>query len=1071
MNDEMKPDRANLPAPDPDEANRDPVDPGGATLANDTPTRAESSPLTGDLAGTAAELPHDVPSSDFVVATSDGHAPPCPHPTLPGYEILGELGRGGMGVVYQARQIRLNRAVALKMILAGQHAGAEAAARFLAEAEAVAKLQHPNIVQIFHIDEHAGCPYFEMEFVGGGSLAAQLDGAPRPPRAAARLVETLSRAMAEAHRHGVVHRDLKPGNILLTHEGVPKVADFGLAKLLNVESGLTRTDSVLGSPSYMAPEQAEGKTKDVGPAADIYALGTILYELLTGRPPFRGATVLETLEQVKTAEPVPPTRLVPGLPRDAETIALKCLQKGPAKRYESAAALAEDLRRYRAGEPIVARPVGAKERAWRWCRRNPALAALAAAVVTVALGATIAAFRFRALSQALQSNLYFSNIALADHELSVDNLGRALKLLDDCPQGLRQWEWSYLERLCRLDPVVFRADAEVNSVACSPDGDRLASAGGGRLIKVLNSKTGAVIQTLNSNTDYVYSVAFHRGGNHVAAACADRQVKVWDLTTAKVVFARPGSQGEPYQNAYVVAFSPDGRCVAAGSEGVLNVWDWRNDQLLHTLPGHPNFRAFAVAFSPDGRRLASESDALTVKIRDAETGADLRTLTGHRFRVTAIAFSPDGRRLATASFDRTVRLWDMASGLPLAVVIRHDGIVNGVAFSPDGMRLASVGDGKTVRVWDASTGREVLDLRGHTDMILSVAYSPDGRRIASAGRDATIRLWDATPLQQSERQEVHTFSQVGGEVSATEGGAVMTLAISPDGQRVASASEDTHVKVWDLRSGLGCVEFSGTQSVVFSLAWHTDGRRFCSSGVERGKGYIVSVWDAPTSLEAFRLPAGRETFAVAFSPDGRYLVTGGANQTVQVWDAQVSRKIGELGAHDRKIQGLAFSRDGRHLASASGDGTVKLWDWDATRLGEKQEAHRVIRARAPERGFILAFSPDGRRLVAGGEENTVKIWDVQTGRELRSLPGHHGDVWATAFSPDPEGRWVASAGEDSTVKVWNSHAGTLVRSYRGHTGTVTTVAFSPDGQFLVSGSRDGTVKVWDLTTLRKKPEE
>jgi WD40 repeat protein len=382
------------------------------------------------------------------------------------------------------------------------------------------------------------------------------------------------------------------------------------------------------------------------------------------------------------------------------------------------------------------------------------------------------------------------------------------------------------------------------------------------------------------------------------------------------------------------------------------------------------------------------------------------------------------------------------------------------------MRLASVGEGKTVRVWEASTGREVLRLLGHTEMILSVAFSPDSRRIATAGRDATIQLWDATPLQENERQEIHTFSQVGGEVPATEAGAVVTLAISPDGQRVASASEDTHVKVWDLRSGLGCVELTDTQRVVFSVAWHPNGRRLCSSGVEED-GFVTRVWDARTGGKVFALPPGRETFAVAFSGDSRYLVTGGANQTVQVWDAQIGREVGTLGAHDRKIQGLAFSRDGQHLASASGDGMVKLWAWDPTRLGKNQEARRVIRARAPEKGFILAFSPDGRRLVAGAEENTVRIWDVQTGRELRTFRGHHGDVWAAAFSPDPSGRWIASAGEDSTVKVWDSHTGRLIHSFRGHTGIVTTIAFSPDGRFLVSGSRDGTVKVWDLTRLGK----
>jgi WD40 repeat protein len=296
----------------------------------------------------------------------------------------------------------------------------------------------------------------------------------------------------------------------------------------------------------------------------------------------------------------------------------------------------------------------------------------------------------------------------------------------------------------------------------------------------------------------------------------------------------------------------------------------------------------------------------------------------------------------------------------------------------------------------------------------------------------------------------------------------MILAISPDGRRVASASETTHVKVWDLRSGLECVEFTDIQSVVFSVAWHPDGRRFCSSGVGK-KGYVASVWDAQADRIAFPLPPGRETFAVAFSPDGRHLVTGGANQTVQVWDAQTGREVGTLGRHDRKIQGLAFSPDGRHLASASGDGMVKLWD--ATHLVEKQDARRPIRARAPEMGFNLAFSPDGRRLVAGGEKNTVKIWDVQTGEVLHSLSGHRGDVWAAAFSPDPGGLWVASAGEDSTVKLWDSRTGTFVRNFRGHTGIVTAVAFSPDGRLLVSGSRDGTVKVWDLTHLERKPQE
>jgi tetratricopeptide (TPR) repeat protein/tRNA A-37 threonylcarbamoyl transferase component Bud32 len=301
-------------------------------------------------------------------------------PAIPGYELLGELGRGGMGVVYKVRQVRLNRVAALKMILAGELAGPEDATRFLGEAEAVARLHHPNIVQVFACGDHDGHPYFEMEYVAGGSLADRLEGTPWEARDAARLVETLAGALHEVHRLGVVHRDLKPANVLIADDGTPKVADFGLAKWLDVESGLTRTDHVLGSPSYMAPEQAEGKAGVVGPAADVYSLGAVLYELLTGRPPFRAATALETLEQVRSAEPVAPRRLRPKLPRDLETVCLKCLRKEPARRYDSAAGLAEDLRRFGAGEPVRARPVGALERAWRWCRREPTQAALSAAL-------------------------------------------------------------------------------------------------------------------------------------------------------------------------------------------------------------------------------------------------------------------------------------------------------------------------------------------------------------------------------------------------------------------------------------------------------------------------------------------------------------------------------------------------------------------------------------------------------------------------------------------------------------------------------------------------------------------
>ncbi len=316
-------------------------------------------------------------------------------PALPGYEILEVIGRGGMGVVYKALHLRLDRLVALKMVLAGAHASPDELARFSIESQAVAQLQHPGIVQIYEVGEHDGLPYFSLEFVSGGSLAHKIDGKPQPMREAAEMVRELALAMREAHRRNIIHRDLKPANVLLTSDGAPKITDFGLAKRLDADSQQTHTGAIMGSPSYMAPEQAWGQTHQIGPLTDVYALGAILYEMLIGRPPFQGASVIETIELVRTEEPVPPTRLQPKIPVDLETICLKCLQKDPARRYPDANSLAEDLQRFLEDRPILARPVGTAERLTRWCRRNPKVARLtgmvAGLLVSVATVSTYAA--------------------------------------------------------------------------------------------------------------------------------------------------------------------------------------------------------------------------------------------------------------------------------------------------------------------------------------------------------------------------------------------------------------------------------------------------------------------------------------------------------------------------------------------------------------------------------------------------------------------------------------------------------------------------------------------------------
>ncbi len=1074
---------------------------------------------------------------DHPVATVDEPRPSeAPGTVIGPYKLLQQIGEGGMGTVFMAEQTKpVQRKVALKVIKPGMDSR-QVIARFEAERQALAMMDHVNIARVLDAGAtDSGRLYFVMELVHGVPITKYCDDNQLTPRQRLELFVPVCQAIQHAHQKGIIHRDVKPSNVMITlYDGkpVPKVIDFGVAKAteqkLTERTLFTQYGTMVGTLEYMSPEQAEMSALGVDTRSDVYSLGVLLYELLTGSTPltrkrFKDAAYGEILRIIKEEEPPKPStrlsdsgetlasiaaqrktepaklaRLVRG---ELDWIVMKCLEKDRNRRYESASALAADVQRYLNDEPVQACPPSAMYRFRKFARRNRG-SVLAASLVLFTLvvgvmGTTIGLLRAeqqrwnaenneqKALAAAeaetsakdeQRRDANFHRISLAHRELSADNLGRALKLLAECPEDLREWEWDYLMRLCRVEPLVLRErdKTEVNGVAFSPDGEFLASAGGNGTIKIWNSRRDAVVQTLpNAHADAVVSVAFHPDGKHLASRGADRKVKVWDLTaTGQAVWTEPCDAVRKFGTAYTIAFSADGRLLATGTDGVVKVWDWKNRQLLHSLPEH-NFHSIAVAFSGDGR-LATGAFREGLKLWDPETGILLRTvLANPRHPVSALAFSTDGVWLASANFGRTVELWDSTTGVLRHTFDLHTGNVECVAFSRNGRCLASGGDDKTVRVWDTTTGREVLGLHGHTERCSCVAFSPDGRRLASASADGTIRIWDGTPLRGDERgQEILTFTRHTDEIRS--------VAFSPDGpdlQRIASAGSDGFVKVWDARTERvsaefsGHEEFSGLRGVIFCVAWHPEGHLIASASLD-----TVRVWDARTEREAFSLPAAPGKIAlpysaVAFSPDGRYLVTGTLNGAVQVWDAGTGQKVGTLDTHSREIFGVVFSRDGEHLASASRDGIVKLWDakrLDKESLNEKKEP-RTIRARLPGPSLNVAFSPDGRRLATGGEKNTVKIWDVQSGQELKTLEGHSGEVYAVAFSP-VDGRWVASGGEDSTVKVWDSHTGTLVRSFRGHTGLVCSVAFSPDGRRLVSGSRDKTVKVWDLTQLKEVPD-
>jgi WD40 repeat protein len=990
------------------------------------------------------------------------------------YELLAEIGRGGMGVVYQARQAGLNRLVALKMILAGSYAGPEERIRFRTEAEAAASLQHPNIVQIYEVGEAEGRPYLALEYVGGGSLTEQLAGKPQPPRPSAALVETLARAMHYAHERGIVHRDLKPANILLTTEtqrhredkedkkkevssslclcapvvsSSLKITDFGLAKRLDGVAGPTCTGAVVGTPSYMAPEQAAATNEVVGPPADVYALGAILYEMLTGRPPFHGANALDTLEQVRSQEPVAPSRLQPRVPRDLETVCLKCLQKEPRKRYVSARELADDLRRFLDGRPIVARPVGAGERLVKWAVRQPGLAAaLAGVILATALGFAGVLWQWRLAEQhrgeaetalvevnqarvaegaqrdRAETALYRQRVALAHHDWRDFAVGRAEALLDACTVEQRGWEWSYVKRLCHGELLTLRGhQIEVHGIAFSPDGKRLATASG------------------------------------VWAGTQPGEVKVWDAQTGRELFSCAGHT----RAVWNVAFSTDGtRLATASFDGTARTWDAATGRSLRTF-SVPRAWVYCAIFSPDiaSRFLAAGSSDRCAHIWDTATGREVCTLRGHREDVFGVAFSPDGRRLATGSRDHTVRLWDLGgvpegSVPPNAVVLPAPGGPRSVAFSPSGRYLAAGTYSGDLRVWDVPHARLLFTRQPTVDPIGSVAFSPDGLTVATANEMGRVQLWDVPFGDEALAVRSHTRR-------------AYAVAFSPDGRRIAAGGQNPIVEIWDATRGQEQRSLEPLEGFIRSLAFHPDGRHLVTVAARKGSRSVeslVRVWDVMSErVEPVWAQHPAEVFpvAAAVGPGGRLLASAGTEGALKLWDLNTGQQLRTLAGTGGAIRSIAFNADGLRLASAAADGIVRVWEVASGRL-----LHQLKAPGGP--ATCVAYSPDGNYLAAGQEEGMVSVWETETGRLQHGLAGHTLPVSAVAFHPGSQVLASVSGGprgdDAGTVRLWDLAAGRERNAWQGNGGSILDLAFSPDGRRLATLSSDSSLRLWDPDT-------
>ena len=1025
------------------------------------------------------------PSDAFTRSFTEDDAPAATGEVcIPGYELLGELGRGGMGVVYKARHLKLNRLVALKMILAGGHADAADLARFQIEAEAIAGLQHPNIVQVHEVGEHEGKPFFSLEFCGGGNLAKKLGGTPLPAREAAALTELLADAMQAAHDRHIIHRDLKPANVLLTETGVPKITDFGLAKKLDDE-GQTQSGAVVGTPSYMAPEQAAGKTRELGPAADVYALGAILYELLTGRPPFKAATQMETVLQVLANDPVPLRSLQPKTPRDLETICLKCLRKEPAKRYATAADLAADLGRFRNGEPLLARPVGRVERAIKWARRRPAGAAVVLGVLTILLGGLTAvagwgwrtaetarnaeesqkllAEQAREIAEIARDNeriqreaaekahgqlaIEGENHAVVEYGRTIqfaydswrdNNLGATVALLEKTRPDLRGWEWHYVQRLAHLDILTLEGGAGwVNSASFSPDGTQIVTANGDSTARIWDAKTGTKRLRLDGHKSIVTTASFSRVGTRIVTGDGKGSVRVWDAKAGTELLTLKGHTTK----ITCATFSADGSQIVTASDSTAKVWNGKNGAELFDLKLKGHTAVNSALFSADGTRITTACFDGTLNVWNANTGAEILTQKGPP--PGDVSLSTDGTRIVTGHGDGTASVWDAKAGSKLLILKGHTRRVRSASFSADGNRIVTASDDQTAKIWDAETGDELHTLKGHTGWVMRAAFSLDGRRIVTASFDQTAKVWDPKAGDEPFTLKVRP---------AGIGAQVVQASFNYHGTRIVTASGGA-AKVWDTKNGVNLLILPHN-NLVMSASFSPDGKRIVTGSLDR----TAKVWDAESGDELVTFEGHKEQiYSASFSPDGARIVTAGRDLSAKVWDAKSGAEIVSLKGHTNNVLSASFSPDGTRIVTASWDCTAKLWD--------AQSGMEIFTLRGHPTASLssASFSRDGTRIVTASWDNTAKVWDAATGAELLTLKGHTFYLTSAAFSPD--GTRIMTASWDNTAKVWDAKSGAELLTLKGHSGTVFSASFSSDGTRIVT-SDDTTAKVWDSRPIQ-----
>jgi len=1067
------------------------------------------------------------------------------------FRLLREVGRGGMGIVYEAEQISLERRVALKVLPFAAMLDSRQLRRFKNEAQAAAHLHHENIVPVYAVGSERGVHYFAMQFIEGRSLdtllhdlrhregmhtgeegpgerltgelpshaqkagtaadggippatdttqaSAFLSTEPAPGdanyfRMVARLGIQAAAALEHAHEQGIIHRDVKPANLLVDNRGHLWITDFGLARC-QTDLGLTISGDLVGTLRYMSPEQALARSGTVDHRSDIYSLGATLYELLTLQPAFAGQDRHELLRRIASEEPRPPSRLRKNIPADLETVVLKAMAKEADGRYATAQELGDDLQRFLSDRPVLAKRPTLAHRLRKWLARHKAMTAGAMILLLLSTVGFAAATLLiwqkeeetrRALNDSRVSErlaedqrelaqkrerlarryLYAADLNLAYQAVKDRQPARALRLLGrhrPAPgeEDLRGFEWYHLLSVCgRGQAMILRGHGgSVITVALSPDGKRLVSGGkdGATWLWDTTSGLGHVIAAANKAP--VKAVAFAADGQTVAVAREGGTLVLWDTANDKERARLDKAPDGPRS----FAFFGDGKRLAVSADAGIQLWDTTSAKLLAILR-ESGYQVYSISVSPDEQTIAAGDNQGKVRLWKAPFGARPPTvLGGHQAYVMGVSFSKDGRRLASAADDGTVMLWDLATGQGSAAENLHTGSAHGVAFSPDGAQLFSCGEDGSVQIWCIGTHERMV--RGYADEMHSLSLSADGRILATGHNDGTIGLWHVDEMQADEELLRH-------------GNPVNCIAFGRDNRTLASAGlerrdHNATVKLWDLSTLRETGRLEASKASLHGLCFSPDGRLLAAAGVAGS----IHLWEAETRRLLKVLPGhAGVVWCAAFSPDSQILATAGYDdKLIKLWKVSTGECLGELRGHKDSVWSVAFSPDGRTLASGSRDGKARVWEgWEA--LQPEAPARPSLARRVTEfkssviptqhKGWVWAvqFSPDGQTLATGSQDRTVELWDTHTWRQRgKPLHGHTTFVRALAFFPD--GKTLATGSDDRTVKLWDLETGQERATLLGHTHTISSLAVSSDGRLLISGSWDGTVRLW------RAPEE